>query len=318
MTERARDDMALDWVRRVADPSFDDWEGHLAWLEADPRNAAAFNDACLLMEQATDGLASASPAPFAPTDAVNENAGVPMRGRRWAWLAAGGAAIAASLIALVDHRPLRSATQEMVVATQAGETRQVSLADGTRVTLNGDTRIAFDRAAPRHVRLDRGEVFFAVAPAKGRHFVVSAGDAVFQDLATAFDVTRDRGSVRLEVQEGAVLYDPAHAALRLNAGQHMRVADGTATIQEIDPAAAGGWRTGRLIYRDAPLPVIAGDLERVIGTPIGVEPTLQERHFSGVIVMTKDRAALFRRIEAVMHVKARHVGQGWRLERAVP
>ena len=61
--------------------------------------------------------------------------------------------------------------------TAAGEVRQLALADGSRVTLDGGTAVDIDLAGDaRRVRLYRGEVYVEVAPG-GKPFVVIDRDA---------------------------------------------------------------------------------------------------------------------------------------------
>ena len=61
IADRQRLDEALDWVRRLHDPAFSDWEAHVAWLERDPRNPAAFDEMSRTIETATEGLARSRP-----------------------------------------------------------------------------------------------------------------------------------------------------------------------------------------------------------------------------------------------------------------
>lgn len=317
--DRQRHEEALDWVRRIADPGFGAWDAHLSWLEVDPRNATAFDDAALLIEDAAEGLAP-QPAPLATPLSANDNPSPPAAPRRnLGWLAGGAGALAASLLAVSAWQlPRRDGPAPELIATAPGQQRTIALADGTRIALNGDSAISLDPASPRQVRLERGEAFFTVVHDAAHPFAVAVDTARFQDVGTAFDVTRDRGAIEVAVREGMVLYDPRRAAVRLEGGQAMRIEGGTATVRAIDPAAAGSWRAGRLIYRDAPLPVVAGDVSRALGMPISVDPALGDRTFSGVIVVDHDRGRTLRRLAAVMGVSVRSQGPGWRMDPARP
>lgn len=312
-----REEEALGWARRIADPEFTEWDAHVAWLERDPANPEAFDRALLLIEDATQGLAPALAQEFgAPAAAVNDNRARSRHGGTG--LLAGAAALAASVAALVVVHPFgHHRSTGYAVTTAPGEIRALALADGSRVVLNGASRVELDHADPRLVRLDRGEAFFAVRHDARRPFAVTAGTATFQDVGTAFDVRQLPQATEIAVSEGAVLFDPAHAAVRLDSGQSMTIAQGTATVRQIDPAAAGSWRTGRLIYRDAPLAVIAGDIQRATGVPVRIDESLADRHFSGVIILDGNRRRMFERIGAVMGVVVRQDGRGWLMKRPI-
>ena len=314
-TDRRRADEALDWARRIYDPSFVDWDGHTAWLETDPRNIDAFDKACLTMETATVDLVApeahaASPMP------TNDNAIEPLAARHgWGrWGAGLGLAIAASFVAVIAvPSMMHGGAQPYLLQTGAGQQRSVVLPDGTTIALNGDSRLRLDRRNARVAVLEQGEAFFTVKHDAAHPFAVRAGDATFQDIGTAFDVVHRAGFTQIGVREGAVLYDPDGAAVRLQGGQSIRIANNAATVQPIDSEAVGGWRSGRLLYRDATLGEVAGDVARNIGEPVAVDPALAERHFSGVVIIDPDRRLMFQRMAMATGIEIRHTPRGWRM-----
>jgi transmembrane sensor len=82
------------------------------------------------------------------------------------------------------------------IETGLGELRAINLADGTRVTLNTDTRIDIpvwgsEIGAIREVRLTKGEALFDVAKNAQRPFVVSVGRERVVAIGTSFVVRRD-------------------------------------------------------------------------------------------------------------------------------
>jgi transmembrane sensor len=314
IADRLRLDEALDWVRHLHDPAFSDWEAHVAWLEADPRNAAAFDEASMMIETATQGLAPPRPLAASPMP-VNDNLAEPVAApRRWTRLGTGfGLAVAAGLAAVIAvPSMMRTGAQPYLIQTAPGERRVVTV-DGTGIALNGDSRLRLDHADARVAVLEQGEAFFTVRHDAAHPFAVQAGGATFQDVGTAFDIVQRAGTTRIAVREGAVLYDPGGAAVRLDGGQALRVADNTAAVQMIDTAAVGAWRSGRLLYRDAPLTDVAQDIARNIGEPVLVDPALIERRFSGVVIIDADRARMFRRVAAVTGVAIRRAPQGWQM-----
>lgn len=316
MTDSRREDEALDWARRIADPQFIEWDEHVEWLESDPANAQAFDTALLLMADATIdlGRTSAIVSPDALT-AQNDNFSTPRGKRAIAW-AAVGSAMAAGFIGFITLRPGGApATTLYTLSTADGHHESLQLPDGSRLALNGATRVELDRADGRWARLVEGQVFFTVRHDDRHPFVVKTDRALFQDLGTSFDVRTLPAATEIQVHDGAVLFDPGATAVRLVGGQAMLIAQNGAEVRSIDPAAAGSWRSGRLTYRDAMLSVVAADLQRNLGMPVTVDESIADRHFSGVIMLDGDRKRLFERIGILMNVTAERRGHGWRLKR---
>jgi transmembrane sensor len=316
VADRKRFDEALDWVRRIHDPTFSDWEGHAVWLEADPHNLVAFDEASLMIEVATADLTpprlrAVSSAP------INDNAAGPVVAqRRWSrWGAGLGTAVAAGFVAVIAvPSMMHGGARPYMLQTGAGERHSITLADGTTIALNGDTRVRLDHGNARIAVLEQGEAFFTVKHDAEHPFAVRAGEASFQDVGTAFDVVHSAGFTQVAVREGAVLYNPDSAAVRLDGGQSLHIADNAATVATVDTAAVGGWRAGRLLYRDAPLAEVAGDVARSIGEPVTVDRALAQRRFSGVVMIDADRPLMFKRMAAAMGVEIRHAPRGgWML-----
>lgn len=295
---------ALDWVRRIEDPTFTDWDAHCLWLEADPANAAAFDEASMVIEKATAGLAASASLSAAPQ----------VRRRLPMWAAGGGLAIAASLVAVFAW-PQQQAGPSLssTIATAPGQSRRVALADGTHIRLNGDTRLEVDSGNVRHVRLARGQAFFTVVHDEKRPFSVAVGGDEVRDVGTAFDVKLDRNETSVAVREGAVLYQSAGEPVALRAGMVLQAKGNRQLISKVDPMAVGGWSDGELRYRDAPLSVVADDLSRIVGAPITIDPQLTGRRVSGVFMTTGDHGRMLNRVGAILGLAVLSNGNGWRI-----
>ena len=281
-------------------------------MEADPAHADAYDAVALADDRLSEELAEAeTPRNDAPP-ATNDNEARPWY-RRAAFLS-----IAAILILALFLSPMlfRSPGMELIT-TQPGETREIALADGSTIGLNGSTTIALDRKAERFARLDGGEAIFTIKHDSARPFVVETGDGRLRDLGTIFNVRQSENGLEVGVSEGSVQYDPGAQAVTLTAGKQLRVQRGQSkvVVTTIDPASVGGWRQGRLSYHDASLTTIALDLSRSLGTQVTVSPDLAGRRFSGVIRIDRDEARLFRQLESLLGVHARHSAKGWQLTR---
>ncbi len=86
------------------------------------------------------------------------------------------------------------------IVTTRGTKSKVILPDGTKVWLNADTRLNFDKkfnGALREVYLD-GEAFFDVAKNKDRPFIVHTSDIDIRVLGTAFNVKSYKEEATIE------------------------------------------------------------------------------------------------------------------------
>ncbi len=316
--DHRREEEALAWVRRVEDTAFADWEAHADWLEADPRNLAMYDRVSALMDRATAGLAAAgSMPPRDELEPVNDNTATPVARRRWR--GAAGLAVAAGIVGLLVAPQLHRAPAELeTIATPPGQTRSLALADGTRVALNGDTRLRLDPAQPREVTLARGEAYFEVVHDPARPFIVHASGGAVRDVGTAFDVALDQGAAEVTVHEGAVLAGQDGQGTRLGAGQAARIgANGSTTmIARVEPIAVGSWRNGRLSFHDVSLERVVRDLSRSLGETVTLDPLLAGRRFTGVVILDADHERVVHRLAAVTGLAVARAGSGWRLSPA--
>ncbi len=198
--------------------------------------------------------------------------------RRRLRLTAGAAGIVLAAILAVLLWP---GPEPEIISTATGERRAVELADGSRVLLNAESRLTLIDpfgSDTREVHLE-GEAFFEVAPDEQRPFLIHTHAGVIQVVGTAFgvDAYADEGHVRVAVAEGAV-------ALRLRNALETAEEDtvvlrprqlGVLADQRlvelhrgVDLAPYLAWREGRLVFEDAPFPVVVRRLERWYGLHI--------------------------------------------------
>jgi transmembrane sensor len=90
-------------------------------------------------------------------------------------------------------------------ATDVGERRSLTLADGSTVDLNARSklRVEFNKQE-RRVSLLAGQALFQVAKDKKRAFIVASGDATVRAVGTQFDVYRRESGTTVTVLEGRV------------------------------------------------------------------------------------------------------------------
>jgi len=94
--------------------------------------------------------------------------------------------------------------KDPVYETAVGEQRAILLSDGSRLTLNTNTRLAVDYGEKlRRIRLVHGEAMFEVAKNPHRPFIVQTETEQVRALGTTFIVRNDAERVDVTLIEGA-------------------------------------------------------------------------------------------------------------------
>lgn len=256
--DRTDDHLAALWADRLATaplPRHDARELE-EWLAAEPRREA-------LLAAHRDLIASASLRRALIDARAAARPGAKSRGLGMPSWALAAAAAAAAVLAW--PRPA------LELKTPQGRQQVQVLADGSRLTLNGDSqaRVALARRK-RDVRLDRGEAFFKVAHDPSRPFTVHARDASVTALGTAFNVNRLADATEVTVREGKVRVVAAVAPDRpvvVVAGESVRVsARGIEGRIRFNPAAADDWRSGWIELNNGRLGDLVTELNRANAT----------------------------------------------------
>lgn len=114
------------------------------------------------------------------------------------------------------------------VATEAGGSLWMRLADGTRAGLTGATQVTLTRMEEKALRLDvaHGSLAMVVPHREDRLVTVHAGDVEVRDLGTRFLVSRNEGRVLVAVEEGAVEVKTPTTTKKIAAGHAVTWHDG--------------------------------------------------------------------------------------------
>lgn len=176
-----------------------------------------------------------------------------------------------------------------------GEVRDVTLPDGSVVTLDAESAIAFGHE-DRRVELLEGRAFFQVTPDQAQPFTVAAGDAAVIVLGTAFDVAFTDHAVTVAVERGSVqVTAPGSAASKLGPGDTATIdrASGAVVAGKTSPAGIAGWRTGRLAVEGVPVADVIEEIARHHrGWLLLRDPALGGRRVTGVFDLHNPEAAL--------------------------
>ena len=191
--------------------------------------------------------------------------------------------------------PWRSWTAD--VRTARGERRELTLADGTRIVLNGASALDIDYGPQtRRLRLIEGEVLITTArdpQQPARDFLVQTAQGVAQALGTRFAVRiQADGTSLVSVFDGAVRLRPGgvHSAtdgdanngdLVLQAGQQAVL--GASGVSAPQPAHEDSlaWTEGMLVARGMPLADMLAALQPYSTARLSCEPQAAGLRISG-------------------------------------
>ncbi|GAA0486582.1 FecR family protein [Parasphingorhabdus litoris] len=316
-------DQAVAWAIRTRSADFADWEDFTLWLEADPLHNKAYEQLLSAEDQYVDLI----------EDAVsnNESATVPPQPANDEFVAPGiepnrrrvlFGAIAASLVVAVSAGMWTQMPQPYDIITAPGQREIVALPDGSKISLNGDTKIALDHKKPRYARLEHGEALFTVVHDDDRPFIVDTADIRLVDAGTEFNVISNAQTLDVAVSEGLVIFNPDRENVSLAAGKRLYrpTPESRATVSTVAVQQVGAWRTGRLSFAGETMNEVAEALGRNLGADITVSERIAARPFSGVIQISDGDAQNMEPIAAVLGVQAKKQGKGWILigDDAVP
>lgn len=281
---RLRD--ASEWVQRLNESNeqalADQW---MQWCRADAMNLPAFEQ----MQRLWNAFPEASSTSLHAPPLVNR-----LKHRH------GLMALAASVVLLVGVAgwfALRY-SDDLMLETAVGEQRRITLTDGSRLDLAPDSLVsAHFTLARRHVRLVRGQAFFAVAHSAVRPFVVHANDLTVTAVGTEFDVRISPSSTAVTVSEGQVTVAPEVVEgvgsgsrantemVRASVGQRVTFSKSAhrLSVANVNPNVAGAWRDGTLQFVGEPLEDVINAINRYAAPPIVVAPAFQQTRFTGTV-----------------------------------
>jgi len=301
---------ALAWLVRIQSDAATapDWSELTVWLETSPAHAAVF-ESVERLSAAIDGHSRAILAGIdRPTaEIVPFPRRPPAAKRRWQDRRAAIAAAVAGLSVLTGLGAWRASEgQEQVYRTAIGETRAVTLADGSHIRLDAASTLKVRLGwFARKVDMGDAEATFDIAKSPGRPFEVAVGDQKVRDIGTEFNIRAYDGAVNVTVRRGVVaVYQPNlgdQPVARLTQGWAMRhtVGSSLSYSAQVDPDSAFAWTQGRLICDGRPLSEIVAYLNRRYERPIHVSADVAARRFTGVLELD-DQADVARRLAAYL------------------
>ncbi|MEL1263345.1 FecR family protein [Pseudoxanthomonas putridarboris] len=288
-TSRDIERTAAHWVARMdrAPLSAKDEARLQRWLAGDARRRGALLRAKALWLQAeslrgTGQLRELNAAPRAATVASPpQRRWDPHRRRLLQW----SGAMAASLLLAVFL--FVSVPVPTAYATTKGEMRRVSLADGSALTLNTDSKVeVYDDAGRLRVKVKRGEVFIEAAHV-APPLVVEVDGRRLNASAAVFVVRMLAGQpAQVTVQDGEV--ELAATSTTVAANTHLSLPDRhgkvqTASLSPDQLQSRLAWREGKISFQGETLAEAVADFARYSDTRIVIaDPELARMPITGL------------------------------------
>lgn len=319
-----RDEEAALWCLRMADAPLDSTEQAVLdqWIARDPANAAAFEEAVAVW-QAVDATTAMPEMIQYRAQAVESLRSA--NARRWTRSAAERWRVPAALAAcfamvlmvgiLLLYNPART------YQTEVGERRIVTLADGTRLTLDGASRVdvRMERDS-RRLELVSGRAKFDVAHDAMRPLSVLASNRLTVATGTSFSVELLPGQMRVVLYEGSVevldaddegatpklLAAPGTVDGALIPGRELIAStiDARVRVADADVGRSLTWETGSMSFDGEPLSVAVERINRDARTRLVIDDrAIANFRISGVFV-AGDVDAFVEGIRALYPVEA--------------
>ena len=199
--------------------------------------------------------------------------------------------------------------------TAAGEQRDITLPDGSRLQLNTATKVDVQFSQTERVlRLIEGEMLITTAPdVIKRPFVVATQKGRVRALGTRFSV-RDTNaeSAMVTLYEHAVAVRPAlqNQETRVEAGQTLRFSrDNVAKLQSHDRESPA-WLLGQIISSDQRLGDFIADLARYRPGILRCDPAVADLRISGVFQL-KDTDQVLDIVAGTLPVRIHRATDYW-------
>ncbi|MBE9585823.1 FecR domain-containing protein [Mucilaginibacter sp. JRF] len=197
--------------------------------------------------------------------------------------------------------------------TASAKTKVVTLADGTRVTLNANSELRYPEnfnGDKREVYLT-GEAYFQVFHNADKPFVIHSGNLLTHVLGTTFTVSAYPKSVsplNVTVLTGkvAVKHEQANALAVLTRGQSATMRQGKSAF-ELDtlknPEDAIAWIDDKLIFENANMKEVASVLSNKYGVTINIaDDQLAAQHITAIF-QGQTLSGILKAVTKITHTK---------------
>lgn len=205
------------------------------------------------------------------------------------WAAAASVSFLITALFLWPENPFMNKTY----ATKGGETKSITLPDGSQVTLNGNSTLTLPRDwendESREVWLD-GEGYFSVThTARHKRFIVHTDDIHVEVLGTEFNVKKRPEKTEVVLTTGKIQLttseNPDGTPVVMTPGEMVEFSKKSHRIakKEVNTTKYTSWKEGQLVFEDASIQDVVRLLEQNYGYEVEVDKNVStEKHFNGI------------------------------------
>ncbi|MCP4459165.1 MAG: DUF4974 domain-containing protein [Cytophagales bacterium] len=171
--------------------------------------------------------------------------------------------------------PLESAFEEISLASTE-EVREVTLPDGTQISLNLGTCIEYMEPFQNNERRIKltGEAYFDVAKRPKQPFVIEVGNTEVRVLGTKFFIHKPSANkLNVQVDEGKVLVSHNEIHQLAETGEQLTLDLQTETIVETqdETGVSSFWKTRKLVFNETTLEEVLTAVNEAYGESIQLE-----------------------------------------------
>ena len=212
--------------------------------------------------------------------------------RRWFGWGRIAAAVLFLVVAGIGIYMFQRQNGRIVERTAFGETRVLTLPDGSEVTLNGNSVLSYDMEWPdwREVQLEGEGYFKVVHTTDHRKFRVRTGtDFSLDVLGTQFNISKRESGTRIVLDEGKVqcnLGGSRRDTLVLKPGEmvQFRKEPSEYQLQRVEAGLYSSWKDHKLVFKNTSLREVAAILQDTYGLETEAShPELLDREISGSV-----------------------------------
>ncbi len=325
---------AAEWVIRMSGGALSDAEERALaqWIAEDSRRINELNEMTTVSRVLGRAVTSCrGAAQLADGEREIQRSRAQARKTRQRAFAGAAMAIAAavSFVVLVNPLNILNTAQPGVTArldngssvqTAIGQVQSYELPDTSSVTVAASSAVTVSFTdGDRHISLENGEVFLAVAKDKQRPFVVTAGAHSVTVTGTRFNLDYDaaRGKLEVAVEEGSVNVSATNSGNveRLRAGDIISMdTSGDVTRGAVTAAQASAWRSGQVYFNQTQLGDALLQMNRYAAKPIVVrDESIAHLSLTGQFD-TRDTATFIYVLGGIFGIDAKETDTAWVLD----
>ena len=214
-------------------------------------------------------------------------------------------------------------SSEVLYTTGYGEQTEILMPDGSKVTLNANSRLAFHSKDPRIVQLE-GEAFFEVKKTVEtvENFQVLTHDLTVTVRGTSFNVNARNDQTKVFLEEGKIeleINDSDQETIEMDPGDLISYSKKEKKLKEnrknVSALENSSWKDGTLIFNKTSLIEALYDIEDIYGIQFVLESdNLKEEEITGGVPI-RDLKVTLETLNEIYNIQVKAEGKRYFLRR---